>query len=183
MARRQTYDSEKRWYAVHTYSGYENKVKTNLELRITTMGMENRIFQVLVPTETKQDFKKGKKEVERKIFPGYILVEMMMSDEAWSVVRNTPGVTGFVGLGNQPTPLMDHEVQEIMQRMGLAKAPKKPDFFLDIGQQIKVMDGPFTDFTGIIREINMERQAVKVMLTIFGRETPVELNFNQVEEA
>lgn len=182
MARRHQYEGDKRWYVVHTYSGYENKVKSNLEQRIATMAMEESIFQVLVPTETKQDFKKGKKEVERKIFPGYILVEMKMSDDTWSVIRNTPGVTGFVGLGNKPTPLMDHEIQNIMQRMGLVKAPRKPDFFLDVGQQIKVIDGPFTDFNGVIKEINMERQAVKVTLTIFGRETPVELNFSQVEE-
>src|SRR5690554_1758194 len=175
---------EKQWYVVHTYSGHENKVKANLEKRIETPGMSDRIFRILVPTEEKIERKKGKeKVVSRKLFPGYVLVEMIMTDDSWYVVRNTPGVTGFVsssGQGTKPTPLLPHEVDELLKRMGMKEKAVKVDF--EIKENVKVIDGPFADMIGTIEEIDLDKQKVKVHVNMFGRETPVELEFTQIEK-
>ncbi|HET7700860.1 MAG TPA: transcription termination/antitermination protein NusG [Candidatus Limnocylindria bacterium] len=171
----------RRWYVIHTYSGYENKVKTNLEHRIQSMDMGDKIFQVLVPTEEEIEIKNGKRHpVERKIFPGYVLVEMVMSDDSWYVVRNTPGVTSFVGSGNKPTELSDTEVRAILRQIKL-DAPKYKVAFSK-GEAVRVTDGPFTDLHGVVDEVNPERNKVKVLVSIFGRETPVELDFLQIEK-
>ena len=171
----------RRWYVIHTYSGYENKVKTNLEHRIQSMDMGDKIFQVLVPTEEEIEIKNGKRHpVERKIFPGYVLVEMVMSDDSWYVVRNTPGVTSFVGSGNKPTELSDTEVRQILRQIKL-DAPKYKVAFTK-GEAVRVTDGPFTDLHGVVDEVNPERNKVKVLVSIFGRETPVELDFLQIEK-
>jgi len=170
------------WYVVHCYSGYENKVKHNLEQRIETRGMQDQIFQVVVPTEDEIEVREGKRRVvERRVFPGYILVQMLLSDDSWYVVRNTPGVTGFVGMGNTPTPLRYEEVQSIMKRME-AEAPKIKVTFKQ-GQKVRIVDGPFNEFIGMVDEIDMERAKVRVLVSFFGRETPVELDFLQVEKA
>ena len=172
---------ERAWYVVHCYSGYENKVKHNLEQRIESMGMANQIFQVIVPTEEEIEVKEGKRRtVERRVFPGYILVQMLMNDDSWYVVRNTPGVTGFVGMGNKPTPLRPEEVSSILKRME-AEAPKVKVTFKP-GQKVRIVDGPFNDFMGTVDEINMDKAKVRVMVSFFGRETPVELDFLQVEK-
>jgi len=170
------------WYVVHCYSGYENKVKHNLEQRIETMQVQDQIFQVVVPTEDEMEVRDGKRRtVERRIFPGYILVQMVLTDDSWYAVRNTPGVTGFVGMGNEPTPLRPEEVQSIMRRME-AEAPKIKVTFKS-GQRVRVIDGPFNEFIGLVDEIDMERAKVRVLISFFGRETPVELDFLQVEKA
>jgi transcriptional antiterminator NusG len=175
-------DDDRRWYVVHCYSGYENKVRHNLEQRIETMGMKDRIFDVVVPTEEEIEVKDGKrKTVERRVFPGYILVQMIMTEESWYVVRNTPGVTGFVGMGNEPTPLRPEEVSSIIKRME-AEAPRIKVTY-KIGQKVRIIDGPFNDFIGTVDDIDMERAKVRVMVSFFGRETPVELDFLQVEKA
>jgi transcriptional antiterminator NusG len=172
---------ERAWFVVHCYSGYENKVKHNLEQRIESMGMANQIFQVVVPTEEEIEVKEGKRRtIERRVFPGYILVQMLMNDDSWYVVRNTPGVTGFVGMGNKPTPLRGEEVQGIIKRME-AEAPKVKVTFKP-GQKVRIIDGPFNDFMGTVDEINMDKAKVRVMVSFFGRETPVELDFLQVEK-
>ena len=174
-------DTGRRWYVIHTYSGYENKVKTNLEHRITSMDMGDKIYQVLVPTEEEIEIKNGKRHpVERKVFPGYVLVEMIMGDDSWYVVRNTPGVTSFVGSGNKPTPLTDGEVRAILRQIKL-DAPKYKVAFTK-GEAVRVTDGPFTDLHGVVDEVNPERNKVKVLVSIFGRETPVELDFIQIEK-
>jgi transcriptional antiterminator NusG len=171
----------RRWYVIHTYSGYENKVKANLEHRIQSMDMGDKIFQVLVPTEEEIEIKNGKRHpVERKIFPGYVLVEMVMGDDSWYVVRNTPGVTSFVGSGNKPTELNDTEVRQILRQIKL-DAPKYKVAFTK-GEAVRVTDGPFTDLHGVVDEVNPERNKVKVLVSIFGRETPVELDFLQIEK-
>jgi len=170
------------WYVVHCYSGYENKVRHNLEQRIETMGMKDKIFDVVVPTEEEIEVKEGKRRtVERRVFPGYILVNMIMSEESWYVVRNTPGVTGFVGMGNSPTALRPEEVALIIKRME-AEAPRIKVTFKS-GERVRIVDGPFNDFRGTVSEIDMERAKVRVMVNFFGRETPVELDFLQVEKA
>jgi transcriptional antiterminator NusG len=170
------------WYVVHCYSGYENKVRHNLEQRIETMGMKDKIFDVVVPTEEEIEVKEGKRRtVERRVFPGYILVQMILSEESWYVVRNTPGVTGFVGMGNNPTPLRPEEVAQIIKRME-AEAPRIKVTFKP-GERVRIVDGPFNDFRGTVSEIDMERAKVRVMVNFFGRETPVELDFLQVEKA
>jgi transcriptional antiterminator NusG len=174
-------DTGRRWYVIHTYSGYENKVKTNLEHRITSMDMGDKIYQVLVPTEEEIEIKNGKRHpVEKKVFPGYVLVEMIMGDDSWYVVRNTPGVTSFVGSGNKPTPLTDGEVRAILRQIKL-DAPKYKVAFTK-GEAVRVTDGPFTDLHGVVDEVNPERNKVKVLVSIFGRETPVELDFLQIEK-
>jgi transcription termination/antitermination protein NusG len=174
-------DTGRRWYVIHTYSGYENKVKTNLEHRIQSMDMGDKIYQVLVPTEEEIEIKNGKRHpVERKIFPGYVLVEMVMSDDSWYVVRNTPGVTSFVGSGNKPTELTETEVRAILRQIKL-DAPKYKVAFTK-GEAVRVTDGPFTDLHGVVDEVNPERNKVKVLVSIFGRETPVELDFLQIEK-
>lgn len=170
------------WYVVHCYSGYENKVRHNLEQRIETMGMKDKIFDVVVPTQEEIEVKDGKRRtVERHIFPGYVLVNMVMSEESWYVVRNTPGVTGFVGMGTSPTPLRPEEVNQIIKRME-AEAPTIKVTF-KVGEKVRIVDGPFNDFRGTVSEIDMERTKVRVMVSFFGRETPVELDFLQVEKA
>jgi len=169
------------WYVIHCYSGYENKVRHNLEQRIESMGMKDKIFDVVVPTEEEIEVKEGKRRtVERRVFPGYILVQMLMNEESWYVVRNTPGVTGFVGMGNTPTPLRPEEVSQILKRME-AEAPKVKVTFKP-GQKVRIVDGPFNDFIGTVDKIDMDRTKVRVMVSFFGRETPVELDFLQVEK-
>jgi len=173
---------DRAWYVIHCYSGYENKVKHNLEQRTETMQMHDQIFQVVVPTEDEIEVRDGKRKViERRVFPGYILVQMALTDDSWYVVRNTPGVTGFVGMGNVPTPLRPEEVQAIMKRME-AEAPRIKVTFKP-GQRVRIIDGPFNEFIGMVDEIDMERAKVRVMVSFFGRETPVELGFLQVEKA
>jgi len=170
------------WYVIHCYSGYENKVRHNLELRIETMGMKDKVFDVVVPTQEEIEVRDGKRRtVERHIFPGYVLVNMIVTDESWFVVRNTPGVTGFVGMGNLPTPLRPEEVAQILKRME-AEAPTVKVTY-KVGERVRIVDGPFNDFRGIVSEIDMERTKVRVMVSFFGRETPVELDFLQVEKA
>ena len=170
------------WYVIHCYSGYENKVRHNLEQRIETMGMKDRIFDVVIPTQEEIEVKDGKRRtVERHIFPGYVLVNMLLTEESWYVVRNTPGVTGFVGMGNNPTPLRPEEVSQIIKRME-AEAPTVKVTY-KVGERVRIIDGPFNDFRGMVSEIDMERTKVRVMVSFFGRETPVELDFLQVEKA
>ena len=170
------------WYVVHCYSGYENKVRHNLEQRIESMGMKDLIFDVVVPTEEEIEVKEGKRRtVERRVFPGYILVNMILGEESWYVVRNTPGVTSFVGQGNTPLPLRPEEVSQIVKRME-AEAPRIKVTFRQ-GERVRIVDGPFNDFRGTVAEIDMERAKVRVMVNFFGRETPVELDFLQVEKA
>ena len=170
------------WYVIHCYSGYENKVRHNLEQRIETMGMKDKIFDVVIPTQEEIEVKDGKRRtVERHIFPGYVLVNMALTEESWYVVRNTPGVTGFVGMGNNPTPLRPEEVAQIVKRME-AEAPTVKVTF-KVGERVRIVDGPFNDFRGVVSEIDMERTKVRVMVSFFGRETPVELDFLQVEKA
>lgn len=172
---------DKHWYVIHTYSGYENKVKANLERRVESMGMEDKIFRVLVPTEEEIDFKDGKKKItKKKVFPGYVLVEMTMSDDSWYVVRNTPGVTGFVGSGTRPVPLDYEEVKAILKQMGFDEA--KPRVAFSEGDLVRVISGPFQNFDGQIEEVNIERGKLRVIISMFGRETPVELDFEQVEK-
>lgn len=170
------------WYVIHCYSGYENKVRHNLEQRIETMDMKEMIFDVVIPTQEEIEVKDGKRRtVERHVFPGYVLVNMILSEESWYVVRNTPGVTGFVGMGNQPTALRPEEVSQILRRME-AEAPHIKVSF-KIGERVRIVDGPFNDFRGSVSEIDQNRNKVRVMVNFFGRETPVELDFLQVEKA
>ncbi|KGX90403.1 transcription antitermination protein NusG [Pontibacillus halophilus JSM 076056 = DSM 19796] len=175
---------EKRWYVVHTYSGYENKVKQNLDKRVESMGMEDKIFRVLVPEDEETEIKNGKrKTLKKKVFPGYVLAEMVMTDDSWYVVRNTPGVTGFVGStgsGSKPTPLLPEEIDVVLKRMGMTEQPAEVD--LELGESVTVKEGPFADFTGTIEYIDLDKQKVKVHVNMFGRETPVELDFAQVEK-
>jgi transcriptional antiterminator NusG len=171
---------ERKWYVIHTYSGHENKVKANLEQRIRTMEMQDKIFQVVIPMEGEVEVKDGQRRtVQRKVFPGYVLVEMIMDDQSWYVVRNTPGVTGFVGSGNKPIPLQDHEVKAILKQMK-TEAPRVKISFTK-GQTVRIIDGPFADFIGVVSDINHEKGKVRVLVSFFGRETPIELDFLQVE--
>lgn len=175
-------EDERHWYVVHCYSGQENKVRHAIEQRIETMGMQDKIFDVVVPTEEEIEVREGKRRtVERRVFPGYILVQMKMDEDSWYVVRNTPGVTGFVGMGNEPTPLRPEEVAQIMRRME-AEAPTVKVTFRP-GQKVRIIDGPFNDFIGTVGDIDMEKAKVRVLVSFFGRETPVELDFLQVEKA
>ena len=172
-------DEEGRWYVVHTYSGYENKVKQNLEHRIESMEMRDQIYRVVVPDEEQIEIKNGQRRtVKRKMYPGYVLVQMRLSDDSWYVVRNTPGVTGFVGLGTRPTPLEQDEVKKILKQME-EEAPKI-NVNYQVGQAVKINDGPFTDFEGVVDGIDQERGRVRVMVSFFGRDMPVELDFLQV---
>jgi transcriptional antiterminator NusG len=172
---------KKNWYVIHTYAGYENKVKTNLDKRVESMEMKEKIFRVLVPMEKEIETKNGQRRtVMRKVFPGYVLVEMILEDDSWYVVRNTPGVTGFVGSGSRPIPLTEAEINHILRQMGLTDA--KPRINLQLKQQVRVISGPFNNFIGSIEEINPERGKLKLSVSLFGRETPVELNFDQVEK-
>jgi transcriptional antiterminator NusG len=182
------YDRPGQWYVIHSYAGYENKVKSNLESRIASMNMEERIFEVVIPMEDVIEFKNGKKQVvSKKVFPGYLLVRLDLDDDSWYVVRNTPGVTGFVGLGARPTPLSRKEVENILQVEAAPDAegagarkgrPRGMEY--DVGESVRVKEGPFADFTGTIAEINEDQLKLKVLVNIFGRETPVELDFAQV---
>ena len=175
---------DRNWFVIHTYSGYENKVKANLERRIHSMGMQDKIFRVLVPMEDEVEFKDGKRKITpKKVFPGYVLVEMIMDDQSWYVVRNTQGVTGFVGSpgpGEKPVALQEKEVKTILKQMGIEAPKLKIDFAK--GDRIKVTSGPFFDFTGVVDEITPEKERLRALISIFGRETPVELEFFQVEK-
>ncbi len=178
---KQVTTGERHWYAIHTYSGYEDTVARNLKQRVESLGFEDKIFEVVVPKEKKIKIKGGKREViEEKIYPGYVLVEMMVDDASWYVVRNTPNVTGFIGAGTIPTPLAASEVDILMKRMGVEEPKYKID--VEVNDRVKITDGPFKDFDGKISEIDMERGRVKVLVTIFGRETPVELDFLQIKK-
>ncbi len=173
--------NERAWYVVHCYSGYEYKVKHNLEQRIETMGMHDYVFQVVVPTIEEIEIREGKRRtLKRCLFPGYIMVEMILTDDSWYMVRNTPGVTGFVGMGNQPTPLRPEAVQSILRRME-ANAPQVRATF-NVGQKVRIIEGPFVDFIGVVDGIDEERNKVRVLVSFFNRETPIELDFLQVEK-
>ena len=179
------YDQPGRWFVVHTYAGYENKVKSNLHSRAVSMNMEDRIYEVVIPMEDVVEFKNGKKVVvQKKVFPGYLLCRCELDDDSWSVIRNTPGVTGFVGPGTKPTPLSRREVEGILQvKVEGAETPSKrsrPRLEHEVGETVRVKEGPFADFSGQIAEINEDQLKLKVLVNIFGRETPVELEFSQV---
>ncbi|MCQ4847925.1 transcription termination/antitermination protein NusG [Gordonibacter pamelaeae] len=175
----------KKWYVLHTYSGYENKVKKNLETRIETMGLENNVFAIEIPTEMVTEIKEGGRRVEseKKVFPGYVLVRMELDDRSWAAVRNTPGVTGFVGSQGNPAPLTRDEYNKIMG-MRLDKnrpgTPKKTSSSIEVGQSVKVVSGPLAEFDGVVSEVSPDAGKVKVLVSIFGRETPVELSFDQI---
>jgi len=174
-------ENQKQWLVVHTYSGYDERVKKILEQRIKFMDTENEIFQVVIPTEEEIEVRSGQRHsVTKKILPGYVLIQMRMSDQSWNIVRNTPGVTGFVGSGNKPASLPEEEVNRILKQM-TTEAPRVKVGFRQ-GQSIRVIDGPFIDFMGVVDDINEKRGKVKVLLSLFGRETPVELDFLQVEK-
>jgi len=178
---RQTSQLSKRWYAIHTYSGYEENVSRNLKQRIESMDMSDKIFNVLIPTEKKIRIKNGKRKViEEKIFPGYVLVEMVVTDDSWYVVRNTPNVTGFIGTGTIPTPISDKEIKELQKRMGI----QEPKYQIDVtpGTPVKIIDGPFKDFEGKVAEVDEARGKIKALVSMFGRETPVELDSLQIQK-
>ncbi|MFA4873518.1 MAG: transcription termination/antitermination protein NusG [Patescibacteria group bacterium] len=178
---RQTQQLGRRWYVLHTYSGYEENVARNLKQRIESMDMGDKIYNILIPTETKIKIKGGKrKTVREKIFPGYVLVEMVVTDDSWYVVRNTPNVTGFVGSGTTPTPVSDEEIKLLQKRMGV----EEPKYQIDVsvGSPVRIVDGPFKDFEGKISSVDEARGKVKVLISMFGRETPVELDFLQVKK-
>ena len=174
-------ENDKHWFVVHTYSGYEERVKKNLEQRIKFMDSDSEVFQVVIPTEEEVEVKSGRRRtITKKILPGYVLVQMKLNDHSWDVVRHTPGVTGFVGGGGKPTPLEQDEIDEILKQME-AEAPRVKIGFRK-GQSVRVIDGPFIDFVGLVDEINMEKGKLKVLLSLFGKETPVELDFLQIEK-
>ena len=174
-------ENEKRWFVIHTYSGYEERVKKNLEQRIKFMDSKDEVVQIVIPTEEETEVRNGQRRtVTKKILPGYVLIQMKMSDQSWNVVRNTPGVTGFVGTGSKPIPLREEEVNQIIKQMA-AEAPRIKVGFKQ-GQSVRVTDGPFIDFVGVVDDISAAKGKVKVLLSLFGRETPVELDFLQVEK-
>jgi len=174
-------ESEKNWYVIHTYSGYENKVKANLERKVHSMGMEDEIFRVVVPMEDEVEMKDGKKKItKKKVFPGYVMVEMIVNDRSWYVVRNTPGVTGFVGSGTKPIPLTDAEIKNILKSMGIEELKQK--FDIEVSQIVRITSGAFENWTAKVLEIHPERSKLKVLVDMFGRETPVELDFSQIEK-
>jgi transcription termination/antitermination protein NusG len=176
-------DTEFRWYIIHTYSGFEDRVQETLRQRAEALGMSGDFGEIRIPTETVVELKGGKKrETQRKFFPGYILVQMKMSDAAWHVVRNTPKVTGFIGTGKKPTPLSQNEVDMILEQVVSAKEKPKPKYVFEKGEPVKIVDGPFSNFSGVVEEVNLDRNTLKVMVTIFGRQTPVELEFLQVQK-
>ena len=171
------------WYIIHTYSGFEKKVKESLESRVAAFGLQDKIGQVLIPTEDVVEVRGGKKVVSPRMFyPGYVLVEMEMDDYTWHVVRSTPRVTGFVGTGQTPTPLSEEEVQNILHRAATPSDRPKPKLVFERNEQVKIVEGPFANFSGVVEEVNAERSTLKVSVTIFGRSTPVELDFGQVEK-
>ncbi|MGH7142412.1 MAG: transcription termination/antitermination protein NusG [Candidatus Saccharimonadales bacterium] len=174
------YDSQKQWYAIHTYSGYEEKVATSIRQRAESLDMKDKIFKILVPQEKMIEVKNGKRRVvEKRIFQGYVLVQMKMSEDAWYIVRNTPSVTGFVGSGTEPTPLSDEEIEKIQKRMGVEQPKHKID--LTVGEVVSITDGPFKGFDGAINDIDPQKGKIKVLVNMFGRETPVELDSLQVK--
>jgi len=178
---KQVLNQGRRWYVLHTYSGYEENVSHNLKQRIESMDMEDKIFNILIPTERKIKIKNGKRKViEEKIFPGYVLVEMLVTDDSWYVVRNTPNVTGFVGTGTVPTPIADKEVKELQKRMGV----EEPKFQIDVsvGSPVRIVDGPFKNLEGKVTNVDEEKGKIKVLVSMFGRETPVELDFLQIKK-
>lgn len=178
---KQTAQQGRRWYVLHTYSGYEENVSRNLRQRIESMDMEDKIFDILIPTESKIKIKNGKrKTIKEKIFPGYVLVNMIVTDASWYVVRNTPNVTGFVGSGTTPTPVSDEEIKSLLQRMGQEEPEYKID--INIGELVKITDGPFKDYEGKVSDIDEARGKAKVLVSMFGRETPVELDFLQIKK-
>ncbi len=178
---KQQLPQQKNWYAIHTYSGYEDAVAKNLKQRIESLGMEDKIFTVIVPKEKKIKIKNGKRQtVEEKIYPGYVLVEMIVTDDSWYVVRNTPNVTGFVGAGTTPVPVSDEEMADLKKRMG--EETPKFKINLKIGDRVKITDGPFKDYEGKVSEIDIEQGKIKVMVNLFGRDTPVELDSLQVKK-
>jgi len=174
---------DKKWYIVHTYSGFEKKVAESLQQRVQAFGLQNEIGEVLIPTEDVVEMRGGRKVVTAKrFFPGYILVEMNMSDHAWHVVKNTAKVTGFVGAGSKPTPLSKDEVDQILTQVKTAAEKPKPKYMFEKGEHVRITEGPFTNFNGVVDEVNLEKNTLKVMVTIFGRSTPVELDFLHVEK-
>jgi transcriptional antiterminator NusG len=170
------------WYVVHTYSGYENKIKVDLSKRVESMNMQDKIFEVIIPEAQEVEYKGGKRKVtSRRVFPGYVIVNMIMDEDSWYVVRHTPGVTGFVGSGNKPVPLQNDEIQKILQQMGLVES--KPQIIdIEIGENVRVKTGPFANFEGIVRELLPDRGKIRVNISMFGRETPVELDYEQIEK-
>jgi transcriptional antiterminator NusG len=172
---------ERKWYVVHTYSGYENKVKANLEKRVESMNMEHQIFNVIIPEEDEIEYKGGQRKVtKRRIFPGYVMVDMILSDDSWMTVRHTPGVIGFVGSGTKPIPLQKQEVDKILRHMGLIGG--KPKIDVQVGQHVRVKSGPFENFEGVVREVLAERGKIRVNISMFGRETPIELEYEQIDK-
>jgi transcriptional antiterminator NusG len=172
----------RRWYVVHTYSGHENKVKLALEKTVKAQGLEEMVGKVIIPTENVTEMKNGKRTITaRKFFPSYLLVEMELNDDILHVINNTPGVSRLIGVGQRPTPLREEEVERILEAIDTGKAKPTPEIPFNIGEHVKVVDGPFSDFTGVVEEINAERGKLKVMVSIFGRPTPVELDFLQVK--
>lgn len=175
-------DNEMKWYIIHTYSGYENKVKESIEQRFGALGKEDLLGEVLIPMENVLELKNGKKVVSsKKLFPGYIYIRMTLTDEAWHVVKNTPRVTGFIG-GRNPSPLSESEINSILNQVHMAQEKPKPKFLFETGEKVKIIDGPFANFIGSVDEINEDKGTLKVMVTIFGRSTPVELGFHEVEK-
>lgn len=173
----------KHWYIVHTYSGFEKKVAQALSQRVQAYGLQDEINEALIPTENVVEMRGGRKVVtSKRFFPGYILVEMNMSDHTWHIVKNTPKVTGFVGAGNKPTPLSKEEVEQILQQVQVAAEKPKPKYSFDKGDLVRINEGPFTSFNGVVDDVNLDKNTLKVMVTIFGRSTPVELDFLQVEK-
>lgn len=171
----------RKWYAIHTYSGYEENVASNLKQRIESMDMQDKIFNIMIPTEKKIKIKNGKRKIiTEKIFPGYVMVEMLVTDDSWYVVRNTPNVTGFIGAGNTPTPIQEEEIKSLMKRMGVEEPQYKID--VQVNDPVKINDGPFKNFEGKVSEVDEERGKVKVLVNMFGRETPVELDFLQIKK-
>ncbi|MDD3364215.1 MAG: transcription termination/antitermination protein NusG [Syntrophomonas sp.] len=170
------------WYVVHTYSGYENKIKVDLTKRVESMNMQNKIFQIIIPEEQEVEYKGGKKKITTKrVFPGYVIVNMIMDEDSWYVVHHTPGVTGFVGSGTKPIPLQDDEINKILTQMGLMG--KKPRIInIDIGESIRVNSGPFENFEGVVKEVLTDRGKIRVNISMFGRETPVELDYEQINK-
>ena len=174
---------QRHWYAVHTYSGHEMKVKVTIEKRAETMGLRAKLFRILVPTDTETRNRGGKKtEYKRKVFPGYVLIDMVLDDDTWYLIKSTTGVTGFVSSGNKPVPLQDKEVRDILDALDPNNAASRPKKIWEKNQVVRVNSGPFADFTGKIEEVNDTKEKVKVMISLFGRDTPVELDFNQIEK-
>lgn len=171
-----------KWYVIHTYSGYENKVKANLEKRLRVMGLDGKVSEILIPTEEVAEIKGGKRRIlTKKFFPGYILIKMEMADDSWHVVRHTPGVFGFIGERNKPTPLKEEDVENILRQIGTGATKIRPAYEFVVGESVRVTEGPFATFIGVVEEIGLKKETVRIMLNILGRNTPVELGFTQIE--